>query len=58
MSEHRSLFHNIRFFDEANPDVALRGPVQNRFLTEKNFLVMLNIFLVTTAPDSRLCEAY
>jgi len=50
MSSHRSHFSNVRFFDEANPDVVLGGLVQNGFLTEKNFLVMLDIVLVTTAP--------
>jgi len=48
MSSHRSHFRNVRFFDEANPDVVLGGLVQNGSLTEKNFLVMLDIVLVTT----------
>jgi len=52
MSGHRSHFRNVRFFDEANPDVALGGLIQNGSLTEKNFLVMLDIVLVTTAPIS------
>ena len=50
MSGHRSHFHNVRFFDEANPDIVLGGLVQNGSLTEKNFLAMLDIVLVTTAP--------
>src|SRR4051794_28397010 len=50
MSGHRSHFRNVRFFDEANPDVVLGGLIQNGSLTEKNFLVMLDIVLVTTAP--------
>lgn len=51
MSEHRSRFRNVRFFDEANPDVVLGGLIQNGSLTEKNFLTMLQmIVLVTTAP--------
>lgn len=50
MSEHRSHFRNVRFFDEANPDVVVGGLIQNGSLTEKNFLVMLDIVLVTTAP--------
>ena len=48
MSGHRSHFRNVRFFDEANPDVVLGGLVQNGSLTEKNFLAMLDIVLVTT----------
>ena len=51
MSGHRSHFRNVRFFDEANPDVVLGGLIQNGSLTEKNFLNMLQtIVLVTTAP--------
>jgi hypothetical protein len=51
MSEHRSHFRNVRFFDEANPDVVLGGLVQNGSVTEKNFLVMLdNVLVATTAP--------
>ncbi|KAF8246557.1 hypothetical protein K440DRAFT_602229 [Wilcoxina mikolae CBS 423.85] len=46
----RSYFRNVRFFDEATPDDILGGLVQNGSLTEKNFLVMLDIVLVTTAP--------
>jgi len=49
MSEHRSQCRNVHFFDEANPDVALGGLIQNGSLTEKNF-VMLDIVLVTIAP--------
>ena len=40
----------VHFFDEASPDVVLGGLVQNGSLTEKNFLVMLYIVLVTAAP--------
>jgi hypothetical protein len=50
MSSHRSHFRNVRFFDEANPDIVLGGLVQNGSLTERNFLVMLGIVLVSTAP--------
>ena len=51
MSGHRSHFRNVRFFDEANPDVVLGGLIQNGSLTEKNFLTMLQmIVLMTTAP--------
>jgi hypothetical protein len=50
MSEIRSHFRNVHFFDEANPDAVLGGLIQNGSLTEKNFLVMLDIVLVTTAP--------
>ncbi|KAF8535463.1 HNH endonuclease-domain-containing protein [Trichophaea hybrida] len=50
MSRHRSHFRNVRFFDEANPDVVLGGLVQNGSITERNFLTMLGIVLVTTAP--------
>lgn len=50
MSAHRSHFRNVRFSDEAKPNVILGGLVQNGSLTEKNFLVMLGIVLVTTAP--------
>ncbi|KAF8534664.1 hypothetical protein BDD12DRAFT_988700 [Trichophaea hybrida] len=50
MSGNRSHFRNVRFFDEANPDVVLGGLIQNGSLTEKNFLVMLDIVLVSTAP--------
>lgn len=45
-----SHFRNVRFFDEANPDVVLRGLIQNGFLTGMNLLMMLDIVLVTTAP--------
>lgn len=50
MSGHRSHFRNVRFFDEANPDVVLGGLVQNGSITERNFLTMLDIVFVTTAP--------
>lgn len=50
MSRHRSHFRNVRFFDEANPDVVLGGLAQNGSLTEKNVLEMLDIVLTTTAP--------
>ena len=50
MSSHRSHFRNVHFFNEASPDVVLGGLVQNGSLTEKNFLMMLGIVLVTTAP--------
>jgi len=47
--------HN--FFDKANPDIVLGGLIQNRFLTEKRFLAMLQVItLATTAPISRLHE--
>ena len=59
MSGHRSHFRNVRFFDEANPDVVLGGLIQNGSLTEKNFLTILQmIVLVTTAPHSCVCEGY
>jgi len=51
MSSHRSHFRNVRnvrFFDEANPDVVLGGLIQNGSLTE-NFLVKLDIVLAATA---------
>ena len=50
MPGHRYHFCNVRFFDKANPDIVLGGLTQNRSLTEKNFLVILDIVLVTTAP--------
>jgi hypothetical protein len=50
MSENRSHFRNVHFFDEANPDSVLGGLIQNGSVTEKNFLVMLDIVLITTAP--------
>jgi hypothetical protein len=50
MSGHRSHFRNVRFFNEANPDVVLGGLVQNRSFTERDFLMMLDIVLVITAP--------
>jgi hypothetical protein len=56
MSEHRSHFRNVRFFDEANPDVVLGGLVQNGSVTEKNFLVMLDmVLLATTTAPIRVC---
>ena len=57
MSSHCSHFRNVRFFDEANPDIVLGGLVQNGSLTERNFLVMLGIVLVSTALI-RVCEGY
>jgi hypothetical protein len=48
MSSHRSHIRNVRFFDEANPDVVLGGLIQNGSLTE-NFLVKLDIVLAATA---------
>lgn len=50
MSSHRSNNRNVYFFDKANPNVILGGLIQNRSLTEKNFLLMLDIVLVNTAP--------
>lgn len=49
-SSHHSRFRNIRFFDEANSDAVLRGLIQSRSLTEKNFLAIIDIVLDTTAP--------
>ncbi|KAF8528324.1 hypothetical protein BDD12DRAFT_989334 [Trichophaea hybrida] len=62
MPLNRSYFRNVRFFDETTPDNFLGGLIQNGSLTEKNFLVMLDIVLVTTAPirvsakDTGSCE--
>ena len=50
MSSNRSALRNVRFFDEASPAVVLGGLVQNASLTEKNFLMMLGIVLLPTAP--------
>jgi hypothetical protein len=46
----RSLDRNIHFSDERNPDAILGGLIQNGSVTEKNFLSMLNMILVTTSP--------
>jgi hypothetical protein len=50
MSGRRSHFRNVRFFNKANPDVVLGGLVQNGSFTERDFLMMLDIVLVITAP--------
>ncbi|KAI9762699.1 MAG: hypothetical protein M1840_001166 [Geoglossum simile] len=46
----RSLDRNIHFSDERNPDTILGGLIQNGSVTEKNFLSMFDMILVTTSP--------
>ena len=46
----RSEDRNVHFFDESKSDTVLGGLVQNGSVTEKNFLSMLAIVLVTEAP--------
>ena len=46
----RSLDRNIHFSDERNPDAILGGLIQNGSVTERNFLSMLKIVLITTSP--------
>ena len=49
MSSHRPPFRNVRPPDEANPDAVLGGLAQNGSITERNFLAMLEVVLVTTS---------
>ncbi|KAF8466217.1 HNH endonuclease-domain-containing protein [Kalaharituber pfeilii] len=50
MSSNRSHFRNVQFYDGSNPDVLLGGLVQNGSVTERNFLQMLGIILITETP--------
>ena len=58
MSEHRSRFRNVRFFNEVNPDVVLGGLIQNGSLTEKHFLTILQMTVLATTAPIRVCEGY
>lgn len=50
MSLDRSEDRNVHFFDERKPDIVLGGLVQNNSVTEKSFLLHLNIVCIITDP--------
>src|SRR5437773_1112457 len=50
MNIDRSSGRNVHFYDALAPGVALGGLIQNGSITEKNFLDILGIVLVATAP--------
>ncbi|KAF8465989.1 hypothetical protein BDZ91DRAFT_849115 [Kalaharituber pfeilii] len=50
MSSNRSYSRNVQIYDGSNPDVLLGGLVQNGSVTERNFLQMLGIILITETP--------
>ena len=47
MASNRSHFRNVHFYDGS---ILLGGLIQNGSVTERNFLDMLGILLVTEAP--------
>ena len=50
MTSNRSHFRNVHFYDGSNPDILLGGLVQNGSVTERNFLHMLGIIIITQTP--------
>ena len=50
MASNRIHFRNVQFYDGSDPDILLGGLVQNGCVTERNFLQMLGVVLVTEAP--------
>ena len=50
MNSNRSHFRNVHFYDGSNPDILLGGLIQNGSVTERTFLHMLGIILITQTP--------